>query len=1107
MSGIDSLRVALYGDPPSSSFKPTQEGVLAAIEELRNEYLSGFSGIGATNLADYQHVTKSAADTAASGYTDGKYVLVWGDADEANNDLWLVDTGALVLTGTNGIFHDILAALAQPYIDAAETSANEAAASAASLTNAINQSDSLKASLLAGAALIGPSIDRALLQANGGILMDFSDSIFRVGSTNYATFQDTGIASCTRATAAYALDAAGTYQLFAADTLRATDLGLLTEGAATQILPQPVDYTAADWVKGNCTAAVHAGGAPFADTVSSYNLTESTTDSGISSARASFSATSGTSYAFSVLLKKSNLRYCHVVITGMTTRHLYVDFDTATTGQVDSQIVPSDIVLSELSSDWFLLTFYATAGSTATTFLYLYGATGTTVASRTRSLVTGTTFLEVGPAQIETGKVSTSPILAGSATRASDAASIAIPDGNATDVISIAFVGGSEKLTRSTLASPTSIDLINDGSGAWLGKSITSLIVTPAFDETLIAVPEGASSVYALEWDGTFYWDGAAYVSAGDMRAAAGITEVAGVLRMLGYVAPDAPDLLADVDFGSSVSGFVATNGSSASIDNGYLKMLATGAAGVAVNQAVSREMVSKTAKSFKFSATLKTGTTLTGGSQLAISNYSSGMNTAFGSSSFIGTYADTEVSVVGGCNFGSFWVGMRQVSGGGDTYIKDLSLKEIRPARNFPTGSYAIEVKGNAPSTLPGSGLVGVLWSRDNGSAIDRHWVQIDENGDVTLQGQLSNGTATTTLDLGTLSAGEAYHIVAGFDYTYARGALNGGDPVEAFLSYAPGLAYFRLGSRYDAGSAWTGTIDGYRIIEGLPSGTWMSRRTGELSGEPNPGVWSEGDSWTVASTGTHGFLLSAGLDVVRTGVGGSTLKEQYLRIINATNLANLGDRTLVWWDGSENDREEGCVFTGSISGTTLTVDAVTSGTLVVDQLLSRSDGSIEPETFILSQLTGTTGGVGTYLVSVSQTASAASTSAWMELVWIKDVISQLGHSRWLFLRSGRIRGNAPGTTTPTTDRPQDSVDMESIANALIDLYGEVHVCDPWERAVELYTGTPGTDAWIANQSDISFGYYPRDLMMDTFHLLDSTRAVIVPDVIVPAIKRVQRL
>jgi hypothetical protein len=67
---------------------------------------------------------------------------------------------------------------------------------------------------------------------------------------------------------------------------------------------------------------------------------------------------------------------------------------------------------------------------------------------------------------------------------------------------------------------------------------------------------------------------------------------------------------------------------------------------------------------------------------------------------------------------------------------------------------------------------------------------------------------------------------------------------------------------------------------------------------------------------------------------------------------------------------------FTGSISGTTLTVSSITTGALAPGQLVA--GGLTDPATTIVSQLTGTAGAAGTYQVSVSQTvASGALTSS----------------------------------------------------------------------------------------------------------------------------------
>lgn len=62
--------------------------------------------------------------------------------------------------------------------------------------------------------------------------------------------------------------------------------------------------------------------------------------------------------------------------------------------------------------------------------------------------------------------------------------------------------------------------------------------------------------------------------------------------------------------------------------------------------------------------------------------------------------------------------------------------------------------------------------------------------------------------------------------------------------------------------------------------------------------------------------------------------------------------------------------VFTGSIATTTLTVTAVTSGSLIPGMEITGT--GVTAGTYIVTQLTGTAGSTGTYTVSVSQTVSS---------------------------------------------------------------------------------------------------------------------------------------
>jgi hypothetical protein len=79
--------------------------------------------------------------------------------------------------------------------------------------------------------------------------------------------------------------------------------------------------------------------------------------------------------------------------------------------------------------------------------------------------------------------------------------------------------------------------------------------------------------------------------------------------------------------------------------------------------------------------------------------------------------------------------------------------------------------------------------------------------------------------------------------------------------------------------------------------------------------------------------------------------------------------------------------VVTGSVGGTTMTVSGVTSGTLTPGCIISGS--GIVANTFIVQQLSGTIGGVGTYQLSGTMTAGSTTITAFAPGV-LYDTISQ---------------------------------------------------------------------------------------------------------------------
>lgn len=101
-------------------------------------------------------------------------------------------------------------------------------------------------------------------------------------------------------------------------------------------------------------------------------------------------------------------------------------------------------------------------------------------------------------------------------------------------------------------------------------------------------------------------------------------------------------------------------------------------------------------------------------------------------------------------------------------------------------------------------------------------------------------------------------------------------------------------------------------------------------------------------------------------------------------TDTANAGDSCIilkttpaVTVSGVSNSLAATANFTGSISGATLTASSVT-GTIVVGAYIGNANSNVSGYTSIVSQSTGTPGGAGTYVVSISQSVASQAFRTW---------------------------------------------------------------------------------------------------------------------------------
>lgn len=146
--------------------------------------------------------------------------------------------------------------------------------------------------------------------------------------------------------------------------------------------------------------------------------------------------------------------------------------------------------------------------------------------------------------------------------------------------------------------------------------------------------------------------------------------------------------------------------------------------------------------------------------------------------------------------------------------------------------------------------------------------------------------------------------------------------------------------------------------------------------------GLTLNGEYQIVTVTNSSIFLITAASNATSSATGGGSVTAVFqIQAGLDTTLYGNG-----WGAGTWGGITSSVAFTGSISGTTLTVSAVASGTLAVGQLIVGAGVAASPPgsnaTYITALGTGL-GGVGTYTVSVSQTLTSRALTAYSGTGW----------------------------------------------------------------------------------------------------------------------------
>jgi hypothetical protein len=125
-----------------------------------------------------------------------------------------------------------------------------------------------------------------------------------------------------------------------------------------------------------------------------------------------------------------------------------------------------------------------------------------------------------------------------------------------------------------------------------------------------------------------------------------------------------------------------------------------------------------------------------------------------------------------------------------------------------------------------------------------------------------------------------------------------------------------------------------------------------------------------SIVNSNVYTISASVAANASDTGNGGASTVATYQIVTGGVKYTPGNGWGAGGWGGYTPAATQ-AIFTGSISGTTLTVTAVTSGTIVVGQILTGTGVSSSPQTIITALGTGN-GGIGTYTVTPSQTVAS---------------------------------------------------------------------------------------------------------------------------------------
>ena len=382
------------------------------------------------------------------------------------------------------------------------------------------------------------------------------------------------------------------------------------------------------------------------------------------------------------------------------------------------------------------------------------------------------------------------------------------------------------------------------------------------------------------------WYDGQAFATEALTLAAVDGVASGGTRRIGDYVAPEAPELLANGNFAAGIGDWTALNGATAAIVSGQLEMSGTGLTNATVRSA---SVATQQGKAYRAKATYRKGTASS--SVFAFPSRSPAMSPPGNGLPANATTSPLVATRTFAGEGATHYLGLRTASGpNGTVYGDDFSIREALAFRGFSTPAFAAVITFRTPASLPTS--TRVLFSFDDDGARNRYRAALNPDGTITVVAD-ANGvnqiSHVIAAGLVTLDAEHRLHVSSDGAARYLV-ALDDVNLYGQNAAFTPaGACWVRLGASPTPGEEWTGEI--------------LSVALFAHEYAPPRFLWTVGDSYV---GGTGGVALPAAVEttgasrqVVSTGIGGSDLAAQLAAMLAAPGLHGC---VLVHWDGDAN-------------------------------------------------------------------------------------------------------------------------------------------------------------------------------------------------------------